>query len=81
MHVISCDVMNFCATVQYLGKRTGRRYSIDASMSDPRFARIKTDPRFRRPKKKQQKVVVDERFKSVFDKKENGKAKRAYNSS
>ncbi|KAJ2920232.1 hypothetical protein MD484_g144, partial [Candolleomyces efflorescens] len=35
-------------------------------MSDPRFARLKTDPRFRRPKKRQNKVVVDERFKSVL---------------
>ncbi|KAF9453871.1 hypothetical protein P691DRAFT_771161 [Macrolepiota fuliginosa MF-IS2] len=47
-------------------------------MSDPRFTRLKTDPRFRLPKKKQQKVVVDERFKSVFeqtkDKKGKGKA-------
>jgi hypothetical protein len=37
-------------------------------MSDPRFARLKSDPRFRRPKKKLTKVVVDERFKSVFAK-------------
>ncbi|KAF9076246.1 hypothetical protein BDP27DRAFT_894169 [Rhodocollybia butyracea] len=35
-------------------------------MSDPRFARLKSDPRFRRPKKQQSKVVVDDRFKSVF---------------
>ncbi|KAK7059015.1 pre-rRNA-processing protein esf1 [Paramarasmius palmivorus] len=43
-------------------------------MSDPRFARLKTDPRFRRPKKHQSKVVVDERFKSVFEpKKSKGK--------
>ncbi|KAJ3494664.1 hypothetical protein NLJ89_g10760 [Agrocybe chaxingu] len=42
-------------------------------MSDARFARLKTDPRFRRPKTKQTKVVIDERFKSVFkqDKKQN----------
>ncbi|KAF8807347.1 hypothetical protein BYT27DRAFT_7097591 [Phlegmacium glaucopus] len=37
-------------------------------MSDPRFARLKSDPRFRRPKKKLTKVIVDERFKSVFAK-------------
>ncbi|PPR05690.1 hypothetical protein CVT26_008931 [Gymnopilus dilepis] len=44
-------------------------------MSDPRFARLKSDPRFRRPKKKSQKVVIDERFKSVFanDKKKTGR--------
>lgn len=43
-------------------------------MSDPRFARLKSDPRFRRPKTKNNKVVIDERFKSVFksDKKKNG---------
>lgn len=42
-------------------------------MSDPRFARIKTDPRFRRIRKKEDKVVVDERFKSIFD---DGKGKK-----
>ncbi|KAF8317357.1 hypothetical protein DL93DRAFT_2110555 [Clavulina sp. PMI_390] len=36
-------------------------------MSDPRFARLKTDPRFRKPKKSRNQVVVDDRFKSVFD--------------
>lgn len=45
------------------------------AMSDPRFARLKTDPRFRRPKKKQQKVVIDERFKSVFDQAKSKKGK------
>ncbi|KAF8922609.1 hypothetical protein CPB85DRAFT_1427899 [Mucidula mucida] len=35
-------------------------------MSDPRFSRLRSDPRFRRPKKAKSKVVVDERFKSVF---------------
>ncbi|KAG6912008.1 hypothetical protein DXG01_000256 [Tephrocybe rancida] len=35
-------------------------------MSDPRFARLKSDPRFRRPKKKQAKVLIDDRFQSVF---------------
>ncbi|KIJ45262.1 hypothetical protein M422DRAFT_75247 [Sphaerobolus stellatus SS14] len=48
-------------------------------MSDPRFARIKSDPRFRKPRKKENKVVVDDRFKSVFendDTKGKGKAKK-----
>ena len=36
-------------------------------MSDPRFARLRTDPRFRKVKRKEDKVVVDERFKNVFD--------------
>ena len=46
-------------------------------MSDPRFARLKSDPRFRRPKKHQSKVVVDDRFKSIFedDKKQGKKGK------
>ncbi|CCL99020.1 uncharacterized protein FIBRA_01029 [Fibroporia radiculosa] len=38
-----------------------------ALMSDPRFARFKTDPRFRRVKKEQSKVTVDERFKGLFE--------------
>ena len=44
-------------------------------MSDPRFARLKSDPRFRRPKKKLAKVVVDERFKSVFAKEKKNNSK------
>ncbi|KAL7285374.1 hypothetical protein ACG7TL_000469 [Trametes sanguinea] len=43
-------------------------------MSDPRFARLKTDPRFRRIKKDKSKVVVDERFKDIFD--DKGKKKK-----
>jgi hypothetical protein len=34
--------------------------------TDPRFSRLHTDPRFIRPKKKANKVVVDERFKELF---------------
>ena len=47
-------------------------------MSDPRFARFKTDPRFRRIKKEKQKVVVDDRFKDLFagDKRGKGKGKK-----
>ncbi|KAF7306879.1 NUC153 domain-containing protein [Mycena indigotica] len=33
---------------------------------DSRFARLRTDPRFRRPRKEKSKVVVDQRFKAVF---------------
>lgn len=52
-------------------------------MSDPRFAKLKTDPRFRRIRKKEAKVVVDDRFKSIFDqddgkKKKKGKGKGAH---
>lgn len=41
-------------------------FRIPHTMPDPRFERLRTDPRFRRPKKKQSKVVVDDRFKSLF---------------
>ncbi|KZO98385.1 hypothetical protein CALVIDRAFT_535471 [Calocera viscosa TUFC12733] len=34
--------------------------------NDPRFARLKTDPRFRRLHKKESKVIVDPRFKSLL---------------
>lgn len=47
-------------------------------MSDPRFARLKTDPRFRPINKAKNRVVVDDRFKHFFDhnrKKKNNKAK------
>ena len=54
-------------------------FSTRATMSsDPRFARLKTDPRFRKPKKQQSKVAVDDRFKSVFeDDKKKGKKGKA----
>ncbi|KAF8605052.1 hypothetical protein BDV93DRAFT_537547 [Ceratobasidium sp. AG-I] len=41
-------------------------------MSDPRFARLKTDPRFRKPKKAQNKIVVDDRFKSLLGEEDTG---------
>ncbi|KAG8908098.1 pre-rRNA-processing protein esf1 [Tulasnella sp. 403] len=45
-------------------------------MPDARFARLRTDPRFRKPRKDQHKVVVDERFKSLFtEPKGKGKGK------
>ncbi|KIK70945.1 hypothetical protein GYMLUDRAFT_66154 [Collybiopsis luxurians FD-317 M1] len=44
-------------------------------MSDPRFARLKSDPRFRRPRKQQSKVIVDDRFKSVFAPQKSKKSK------
>ncbi|GAA5961747.1 hypothetical protein JCM8115_004756 [Rhodotorula mucilaginosa] len=40
-------------------------------MSDPRFARLHTDPRFVRPKASRTKFTVDDRFKQLF---EEGKA-------
>lgn len=36
-------------------------------MSDPRFARLHTDPRFVRPKASKTKFVVDDRFKQLFE--------------
>ncbi|KAJ7596979.1 hypothetical protein C8J56DRAFT_1011547 [Mycena floridula] len=45
--------------------------------SDTRFARLKSDPRFRRPKKTKSKVVLDERFHSVLaQEKKAAKSKR-----
>ncbi|TFK30318.1 hypothetical protein FA15DRAFT_683720 [Coprinopsis marcescibilis] len=46
-------------------------------MSDPRFSRLKTDPRFRQLNKKKHKVVIDDRFKSVLKQgKKTDKVKR-----
>ncbi|RXK40097.1 hypothetical protein M231_02554 [Tremella mesenterica] len=39
---------------------------------DPRFARLQTDPRFRRPKQKNLKVVIDARFREVLESDEFG---------
>jgi len=39
---------------------------LSSTMADTRFARLKSDPRFRRPRKKEAKVVIDDRFKTVF---------------
>jgi hypothetical protein len=41
-------------------------------MAEDRFARLKTDPRFRRPKQKQLKVEIDSRFKDVLESEEFG---------
>ncbi|SGY62034.1 BQ5605_C007g04643 [Microbotryum silenes-dioicae] len=40
--------------------------------SDPRFARLHTDPRFVRPKAAKNKIVVDKRFESVFKDEDEG---------
>ncbi|KAK0208065.1 hypothetical protein DFS33DRAFT_1371637 [Desarmillaria ectypa] len=45
--------------------------------SDPRFSRLRSDPRFRRPRKNNSKVVIDDRFKSVFAKEKKSKNKSA----
>merc|ERR1712093_511906 len=38
-----------------------------ASTNDPRFARLATDPRFLRPSKLKNKVVLDDRFKGILE--------------
>ncbi len=43
--------------------------------TDPRFSRVHTDPRFLKPKRDDNKVVVDERFKGLFEE-EKGKKKK-----
>lgn len=50
-----------------------------ACMSDARFARLRTDPRFRKLKKQQKKLTVDSRFKSLLedDAQDKKKSKRA----
>ncbi|KAG8727689.1 pre-rRNA-processing protein esf1 [Ceratobasidium sp. 428] len=45
-------------------------------MSDPRFARLKSDPRFRKPRRAQNKVVVDQRFKSLLGEEEDETGKK-----
>ncbi|CAE6524310.1 unnamed protein product [Rhizoctonia solani] len=46
-------------------------------MSDPRFARLKSDPRFRKPKRAKNKVVVDSRFKSLLGEDDDDNGKKA----
>ncbi|OCK83595.1 hypothetical protein K432DRAFT_346789 [Lepidopterella palustris CBS 459.81] len=40
----------------------GRRYQPEAIITDPRFANIQTDPRFRLPSKKHARTKIDQRF-------------------
>ncbi|KAJ1030448.1 hypothetical protein NDA16_001357 [Ustilago loliicola] len=52
------------------GKSAGRgapSFSDAPVTTDPRFARVHTDPRFLKPKRDDTKVVVDERFKGLFE--------------
>jgi hypothetical protein len=48
------------------------------SMSE-RFARLKTDPRFRRLKKHENKVEIDPRFKTLLDDKPGKRAGGLWN--
>ncbi|KAG8744701.1 pre-rRNA-processing protein esf1 [Ceratobasidium sp. 414] len=45
-------------------------------MSDPRFVRLRTDPRFRKPRRTQNKVVVDQRFRSLLGDDDNEARKK-----
>lgn len=60
------------------GKSAARGASFsDAPMTtDPRFARVHTDPRFLKPKRDDTKVVVDERFKGLFEDDKSNRKKR-----
>jgi hypothetical protein len=42
-------------------------------MSDPQFARLNADSRFRCPKKPRSEIVVEERFKRIFGEDKAGK--------
>ncbi|KAI5479550.1 hypothetical protein MNV49_003287 [Pseudohyphozyma bogoriensis] len=44
---------------------------------DPRFSRLKTDPRFMRPKASKHKLVLDDRFLSLLDPTDKGKGKKS----
>ncbi|KAJ1311663.1 hypothetical protein OPQ81_010138 [Rhizoctonia solani] len=46
-------------------------------MSDPRFTRLKSDPRFRKPRRAKSKVVIDSRFKSLLGDEEDSGEKKA----
>ena len=47
------------------------------TMSDTRFASLKTDPRFRRPKKHHSKVILDDRFKDLLGDEKKSKRKKS----
>ncbi|KAK8219324.1 pre-rRNA-processing protein esf1 [Zalaria obscura] len=46
--------------------KAGRRTDSNTATSDPRFASITTDPRFRLPSSKNARVAVDKRFTRMF---------------
>lgn len=47
--------------------RTPDKMSTPTTTKDPRFARLATDPRFLRPSKLKNKVVLDERFRGILE--------------
>ncbi|TKY90436.1 hypothetical protein EX895_000434 [Sporisorium graminicola] len=57
-------------------KNTGRApptFTDAPVTTDPRFSKVHTDPRFLKPKRDDTKVVVDERFKGLFEDDKGGK--------
>ncbi|KAJ3196183.1 pre-rRNA-processing protein esf1 [Irineochytrium annulatum] len=52
----------------------GRYWEMDGE--DARFEKLKRDPRFLRPKKKETKIVIDKRFHDVFKSREFGNASK-----
>ena len=62
-HYVTC---NAPARDRYLSKFEESCRRDPSSMSDARFASLKTDPRFRRLKKRSSKVVLDDRFKHLL---------------
>lgn len=48
------------------GKQNGAERQHAPAVTDPRFARLQTDPRFLKPRRDDTKVVVDSRFKDIF---------------
>lgn len=55
---MSTSTCNFCDATAYTTTTT--------MAPDQRFARLTTDPRFRRAKQKNVKAEIDERFKDVL---------------
>jgi hypothetical protein len=45
--------------------------------TDPRFAHVHRDPRFMRPKRKDNKVAIDKRFASMLDQDEFTSARKS----
>jgi len=43
---------------------------------DPRFAQIRSDPCFRKPRKDKVKVIIDEQFKGIFEGEDEKQRKR-----
>lgn len=60
-----------------LAAATPQTFSDAPMTTDPRFAKVHTDPRFLKPKRDDTKVVVDERFKGLFQDDKSTKKKKS----